>query len=331
MGYHFLLQVIFLTQGSNPSLLHMQVGSLPRSHPGSPWDKISGWLYDGSDYHKDPVLDILLHCQTSGWILVWENNPQGACIIHKATFLCAEEWSSWCPVRGPWEWGAGVCPLVFAGTGQDAHAGLGKKPAPCHHCPHTRHLWALRCACELLSRCPSFCSQPRTSYFPFKTLSKGHVCFSNNQNLWPWQNLFSPLYVPKCSHLCYSVSLWQENYFWTWKKKDCIIWLLQVLVVAHGIFSWSTWDLVSWSGIEPRPPALGTQSLSHWATREEPLLNVSLLLTGLGVLTPRTMLSASLYLPQSWAMGMPARRRSVGQRQLNEWIQSSLLGLMYSY
>ena len=44
---------------------------------------------------------------------------------------------------------------------------------------------------------------------------------------------------------------------------------------------------------------LGTQSLSHWATREEALLNVSLLLTGLGVLTPRAMLSASLYLPQS--------------------------------
>ena len=28
------------------------------------------------------------------------------------------------------------------------------------------------------------------------------------------------------------------------------------------------WYLVSWSGIELRPPALGVQSLSHWATRE---------------------------------------------------------------
>jgi len=28
------------------------------------------------------------------------------------------------------------------------------------------------------------------------------------------------------------------------------------------------WDLVSLSGIEPRPPALGAQSLNHWTTRE---------------------------------------------------------------
>ena len=33
---HFLLQGIFPTQGSNPHLLHWQVGSLPLSHLGSP-------------------------------------------------------------------------------------------------------------------------------------------------------------------------------------------------------------------------------------------------------------------------------------------------------
>ena len=33
---HFLLQRIFLTQGSNLHLLHWQAGSLPLSHPGSP-------------------------------------------------------------------------------------------------------------------------------------------------------------------------------------------------------------------------------------------------------------------------------------------------------
>ena len=32
--------------------------------------------------------------------------------------------------------------------------------------------------------------------------------------------------------------------------------------------SCSMWDLVPWSGIEPRPPALGTQNLSHWTNRE---------------------------------------------------------------
>ena len=30
------------------------------------------------------------------------------------------------------------------------------------------------------------------------------------------------------------------------------------------------WDLVPWPGIEPRPPALGAQSLIHCATREVP-------------------------------------------------------------
>ena len=34
--------------------------------------------------------------------------------------------------------------------------------------------------------------------------------------------------------------------------------------------SCSIWDLVLRPGIEPRPPALGAQSLSHWATREVP-------------------------------------------------------------
>ena len=35
LGCHFLLQKIFLTQGSNPSLLHWQADSLPLSHQGS--------------------------------------------------------------------------------------------------------------------------------------------------------------------------------------------------------------------------------------------------------------------------------------------------------
>ena len=34
------------------------------------------------------------------------------------------------------------------------------------------------------------------------------------------------------------------------------------------ILSCSMWDLVSWLGIEPGPPILEVQSLSHWTTRE---------------------------------------------------------------
>ena len=36
VGCHFLLQGIFLTQGSNPRLLHWQADSLPLNHLGSP-------------------------------------------------------------------------------------------------------------------------------------------------------------------------------------------------------------------------------------------------------------------------------------------------------
>ena len=36
VGFHFLLQGISPTQGSNPSLLHWQADSLPLSHLGSP-------------------------------------------------------------------------------------------------------------------------------------------------------------------------------------------------------------------------------------------------------------------------------------------------------
>ena len=42
MGCHFLLQGIFLTQGSNFHLLHWQVDSLLLSHPESPYESIAG-------------------------------------------------------------------------------------------------------------------------------------------------------------------------------------------------------------------------------------------------------------------------------------------------
>ena len=36
-GYHFLLQAIFLTQGTNPCHLHWQADTLPLCHLRSPW------------------------------------------------------------------------------------------------------------------------------------------------------------------------------------------------------------------------------------------------------------------------------------------------------
>ena len=44
---------------------------------------------------------------------------------------------------------------------------------------------------------------------------------------------------------------------------------IYVYLASPGL-SWSMWDLVPQPGIEPRFPALGTQNLSHWTTREDP-------------------------------------------------------------
>ena len=46
------------------------------------------------------------------------------------------------------------------------------------------------------------------------------------------------------------------------------IWLHWALVAACRIFGCGMWDLIPWPGVEPGPPALGMQSLSHWTTRE---------------------------------------------------------------
>lgn len=77
--------------------------------------------------------------------------------------------------------------------------------------------------------------------------------------------LIFSIYLPLFVHLFYILSL--KIYLFTW--------LHRVLVTAFEVCSWSTWtlscrmwDVVPWPGIEPRPPALGLQSLSHWTTRK---------------------------------------------------------------
>ena len=44
---------------------------------------------------------------------------------------------------------------------------------------------------------------------------------------------------------------------------------LFIYLAALGL-SCGMWGLVPWPGIEPRPPALGVQSLSHWITTKVP-------------------------------------------------------------
>ena len=58
-------------------------------------------------------------------------------------------------------------------------------------------------------------------------------------------------------------------------KNYLFIWLYPVLFGTPAHTNWgiwtlssSLWDLVPWPGIEPRPPALGAWSLSHWTTGE---------------------------------------------------------------
>ena len=59
-------------------------------------------------------------------------------------------------------------------------------------------------------------------------------------------------------------------YIFLFKSIYLCIWLHLVLVAANGIFilHCGMWDLVPWSGIKPRSPALEAWRLSHWITRE---------------------------------------------------------------
>ena len=47
---------------------------------------------------------------------------------------------------------------------------------------------------------------------------------------------------------------------------------LFVFIWLHWVLLWDAGSLVHQPGIKPRPPALGTCSLSQWTTREAPNL-----------------------------------------------------------
>ena len=84
-----------------------------------------------------------------------------------------------------------------------------------------------------------------------------------------WEHQLCPILTTTCF-----ISLF-KTYIYSFR-------LQWVLVITHGIFnlrcgrqtlSCNMWDLIPWSGIEPRPPALGPWSLSHWTTREVSVLS----------------------------------------------------------
>ena len=68
----------------------------------------------------------------------------------------------------------------------------------------------------------------------------------------------------------HKLSFYIYIYTHTHTHTHLFIWLCWVLAVACGSFSCGTWDVVPWTGIEPRPHALGARSLSHWTIREIP-------------------------------------------------------------
>ena len=72
---------------------------------------------------------------------------------------------------------------------------------------------------------------------------------------------------------------------------------LFIYLMVPGL-SCSMCDLVPWSGVEPRPPALGVQSLSHWTTRKVPL---PFPLDSSGIYSCRMWDSSGIYSCRMWA------------------------------
>ena len=88
------------------------------------------------------------------------------------------------------------------------------------------------------------------------------------------------------------------------------------------------WDLVPWPGIEPGPPSLGAQNLSHWTTRETPV-DISLYLSSFSpipILAPVWALQDLLFELETacpFKLTLQAKpadsASSVNFQQLSEW------------
>ena len=89
-----------------------------------------------------------------------------------------------------------------------------------------------------------------------------------------------------------------------------------IFVAACGLLvAACMWDLVPWPGIEPGPPALAAQGLTHWTTREVPLHNILYLGLFVSCLSKEceffssgTLSYFTLYLPGCVFSPIPASR-----------------------
>ena len=90
VGCHFLLQGIFLTQGSNLRLLHCQVDSLPLSYLGSPNNQVRNWAslvaltiknppaLAGDLGQEDPLeKGMATDSRILAWRIPWREKPSG--------------------------------------------------------------------------------------------------------------------------------------------------------------------------------------------------------------------------------------------------------------
>ena len=74
----------------------------------------------------------------------------------------------------------------------------------------------------------------------------------------------------------YSFFLFKSIYLSAWGlswgmwDRQSSLYFNRIYSCSVQILSCGMWDLVSWLGIEPQPPALGAWNLCHWTTREVP-------------------------------------------------------------
>ena len=102
-----------------------------------------------------------------------------------------------------------------------------------------------------------------------KWKSKDEICFINLSPEIIWIKELKSKKKKICGDGCKQDLLWSFSF---WGKKNLFIYLATPgLGCSTQDLCWGMWDLVPWLGIEPRPPALGAQSLTHWTTREVPL------------------------------------------------------------
>ena len=76
---------------------------------------------------------------------------------------------------------------------------------------------------------------------------------------WTILKIFTEFFLQYCFCLFYVLC------FWPWGMWDLSYPTRDGTGLPCGM-----WDLVPWPGIQPRPPSLGAQSLSHWTTRKAP-------------------------------------------------------------